>query len=280
MDGLKLDNVSLMGFCSHMNEEEKSQATIEKYVRDVKHFIEFSCGREVTKALVIEYKEELGRRYAVSSANSMIAALNHFLRYCGFDGCCVKQFRLQRQVYCPEEKELTKEEYVRLVNTARALKNRRLELIIQTICGTGIRVSELRFITAEAVRGGSASVTCKRKTRTVFIPERLRKKLRSYCEEKGITEGAVFVTGSGRPVNRCSIWREMKSLCSRACVPPQKVFPHNLRHLFARTFYNLEKDISKLADLLGHSSLNTTRIYIMESGRQHRMRIERMHLIL
>lgn len=280
MKGLNFDDVSLKSFRNHMKEEEKSDATMEKYIRDVKHFIEFAYGREITKALVIEYKDELGQNYAVSSANSMIAALNYFLKYCGLESCLVKQFRMQKQVYCSEEKELTREEYIRLVNAARSMKNKRLELLIQTICATGIRVSELKYITAEAVGSGRTIVTCKRKTRTVFIPGKLQKKLKHYCREREITSGAVFITGSGRPMNRCNIWREMKSLCSMASVSPDKVFPHNLRHLFARTFYSLEKDIAKLADILGHSSLNTTRIYIMETGKQHRLRIEKMQLIL
>ena len=270
----------LREFEGYMHDDEKSKATIEKYIRDVKRFMAFAGGRELAKSLIIEYKESLSGIYAVSSANSMIAALNYFLRYCGLDSYCVKQFKVQSRIYCSEQRELTRAEYMRLVNAAGRKKSRRTELLLQTICGTGIRVSELKFITVEAVCRGEATVSCKRKTRTVFIPYKLQKKLRYYCRERGITSGAVFVTRTGKPLNRCSVWREMKALCRDACVSPDKVFPHNLRHLFARTFYGIERDVAKLADLLGHSSLNTTRIYIMETGKQHRRKIEKMKLII
>lgn len=256
----KIEIETLTTFERFLMDEEKSGATVEKYLRDVRRFINFAAERIVDKTLTKEYKEVLRGEYAVASANSMIASLNSFLKFVGLPDCCVRQFKVQRQTYCSEEKELTREEYVRLVNAAKAKGNERLSLLIETICGTGIRVSELQYITAEAAKRGEAVVDCKGKTRTVFIPARLQKKLLHYAENQRITTGALFITRTGKPINRCNIWREMKSLCERAGVKPGKVFPHNLRHLFARTFYGIERDIVKLADILGHSSINTTRI--------------------
>lgn len=192
----------------------------------------------------------------------------------------MKSIKLQRQIYCSEEKEMTKAEYMRLVKTAKQKGNERLSLLIQTICGTGIRVSELQYITVEAVKCGEAVVSCKAKTRSVFIVKELKQKLLRYAAEQGIKNGMIFVTRTGKPLSRTNIWREMKALCIEANVNPQKVFPHNLRHLFARVFYGIEKDIAKLADILGHSSINTTRIYIISTGTEHRRRMENMHLIL
>lgn len=192
----------------------------------------------------------------------------------------MKSIKLQQQIYCPEEKELTKAEYTRLCRAAQHKHNERLNLILQTICGTGIRVSELRFITVEAARQGEATVSCKAKTRSVFIVKELQKKLLRYAAEQGIKSGMIFVTRTGKPISRTNIWREMKALCEEAGVNPQKVFPHNLRHLFARVFYGIEKDIAKLADILGHSSINTTRIYIISTGTEHRRRIENMRLVI
>lgn len=210
----------------------------------------------------------------------MLAAINSFFRFMGWYDCCVKQFKIQRKVYCPEEKELTKGEYIRLVQTAERNGNMRLSLLLQTICGTGIRVSELPYITVDAVNRGEAVVTCKAKTRTVFIVDALRKKLLHYIKLFKIKSGPVFVSRCGNLLHRSNIWREMKKLCYMAKVAPQKVFPHNLRHLFARTFYNKEKDIAKLADILGHSGIDTTRIYIATTGKEHRRRMETMRLIL
>lgn len=267
-------------FSAHLKREEKSENTTKKYLRDVKSFADFAKGR-VTKKAVIAYKEHLlNKNYAIHSVNSMIAALNSLFSFLGWVDCKVKTIRLQRQMYCPEEKELTKSEYMRLVNAAKSRGNRRLCLVLQTICGTGIRVSELRYITVEAVRSGEAVVSLKGKTRSVFIVKELQKKLLRYAAEQKIKSGAIFITRSGKPLSRTNIWREMKSLCEMAGVNPGKVFPHNLRHLFARTFYGIEKDIAKLADILGHSSINTTRIYIISTGSEHRRRMERMRLII
>ena len=214
------------------------------------------------------------------SVNSMIASLNSLFSFLGWYELRVKSLKVQQQVFCPEEKELTKAEYERLCRTAERKQNERLYLILQTICGTGIRVSELQFITVEAVRKGEATVSLKGKTRSIFIVRDLQKKLLRYISEQKIATGTIFVTRTGKPISRTNIWREMKSLCIEAEVNPEKVFPHNLRHLFARVFYGIEKDIAKLADILGHSSINTTRIYIISTGTEHRQRMERMRLII
>lgn len=280
MDKKFITPVLIKIFKTKLQEDERSEATIERYHHDVRHFAEYAEEKAVDKSLVMAYKEYLAEKYALSSANSMLAALNTFLRFAGWAECCVKQFKVQRQTYLPEEKELTKAEYVRLIRAAEDEKNERLSLVIQTICGTGIRVSELQHITVEALQSGKAVVSCKGKTRTVFIVSALRKKLLRYVRSRGIRTGIVFVTKNGKPLDRSNIWREMKALCRQADVSPDKVFPHNLRHLFARTFYGIEKDIAKLADILGHSSINTTRIYIMTTGAEHRRRMENMRLII
>ena len=267
-------------FKNHLILEERSRATIEKYIRDVKAFTVFVNGAEISKEIVISYKKYLQENYAVRSVNSMLASLNSLLAFLGWHELKVKSIKLQQQIYCPEEKELTKAEYIRLCRAAEKKHNKRLNLILQTICGTGIRVSELKFISVEAVRRGEANVSSKAKTRSVFIVKELQKKLLRYAAEQGIKSGMIFVTRTGKPISRTNIWREMKNLCEEANVNPQKVFPHNLRHLFARVFYSIEKDIAKLADILGHSSINTTRIYIISTGTEHRMRMENMRLII
>lgn len=276
----KLNENLIRRFEQYLRREERSRATIEKYLRDVRFFASFAGDAELTKERILDYKAKLGRAYAVASANSMLAALNCFLRFVGWQALCVKQFKVQREAFCPKEKELTKAEYLRLIDTAKARKNERLNLIIQTICGTGIRVSELQFVTVEAVEKGEATVHCKGKIRRIFIVPALRKKLLRYTKERGIYSGAIFVTQRGNPVSRHSIWKEMKALCEQARVSPGKVFPHNLRHLFARTFYGIEKDIAKLADILGHASINTTRIYVVTTGEEHKRKMESMRLVL
>lgn len=270
----------LKSFEKYLHNDEKSKATIEKYMRDIRHFSEYATGRDIDKTLTLEYKAALEKEYAVTSANSMLAALNSFLGFVGWDDCCVKQFKVQKKAYCPEKKELTKEEYIRLIRAAGSEGNERLSLVIQTICGTGIRVSELQFITVEAVKRGEAVVSCKGKTRTIFIVSALRKKLLKYAKKQHIQSGMIFITKSGNALNRSNIWREMKNLCEQAGVSPDKVFPHNLRHLFARTFYGIEKDIAKLADILGHTNINTTRIYIITTGAEHRRKLESMRLVI
>ncbi len=281
MKGRILTEKWIADFSTYLRSEEKSENTIAKYLRDVRAFAAYQNGAEVTKETVIAYKSKLlSESYAVRSINSMLASLNNLFVFLGWSDCRVKSIKLQRQIYCSEEKELTKAEYMRLVNTAKQKGNERLNLILQTICGTGIRVSELQYITVEAVRSGEAVVSLKGKTRSVFIVKELQKKLLRYAAEQGITSGAIFITRTGRSMSRTNIWREMKGLCEQAGVNPQKVFPHNLRHLFARVFYGIEKDIAKLADILGHSSINTTRIYIVSTGNEHRRRMENMRLIL
>lgn len=281
MEGKFLKKEKLEQFKQYLLSEEKSAATVEKYCRDINAFYSFLNGREVSKELSIEYKQKLiNDDYAVRSINSMVASINCLFSYLGWFDCKVKSIKTQRQIFCSEDKELTRAEYVRLINAAKQKKNDRLNLIIQTICGTGIRVSELQFITVEAVKAGVATVNCKGKIRTIFIVKDLKKKLSQYAKDNAIASGTIFITRSGKPISRTNIWREMKNLCEEASVNPNKVFPHNLRHLFARTFYCIEKDIAKLADILGHSSINTTRIYIISSGNEHRRRMENMRLVI
>ncbi len=276
-----LTGEDIQGFYVWLKAEEKSQNTIEKYARDVATFVKFLGKDNITKEKVIEYKSKLiTDDYAVRSINSMLASINSLFAFLGWHELKVKSIKLQRQIYCPEEKELTKAEYLRLVNTAKQKGNERLCLLIQTICSTGIRVSELPYITVEAVRRGAAVVSLKGKTRSVFIVRELQKKLLHYAAEHKITSGAIFVTRNGKPMSRTNIWREMKKLCNEAGVSTRKVFPHNLRHLFARTFYGIERDIAKLADILGHSNINTTRIYIISTGDEHRKKLESMRLII
>ncbi|MBP9989624.1 MAG: tyrosine-type recombinase/integrase [Ruminococcus sp.] len=279
MKGRVLKVKYIQDFKEYLKEEEKSEATIEKYIRDVSAFYSFS-GSEIEKNTVIAYKQKIVSEYAVRSVNSMLASINAFFTFLGWNELKVKALKLQQQIYCPEEKELTKAEYVRLCRTAERNGNERLSLILQTICGTGIRVSELQFITVEALKRGESTVNCKGKRRTVFIVKELRKKLLSYVKKQGITSGSVFVTRTGKAMSRTNIWREMKKLCDEAEVNPSKVFPHNLRHLFARVFYSIEKDIAKLADILGHSSINTTRIYIISTGNEHKKKLELMRLVV
>lgn len=267
-------------FKEHLILEERSENTIEKYMRDIKAFIAFLFDATLTKEVVIDYKKHLQENYAVRSVNSMLASINSLFDFLGWVDLKVKSIKLQQQIYCPEEKELTRAEYERLCRTAEKNHNKRLNLILQTICGTGIRVSELQFITVEAVINGEAVVSLKGKTRSVFIVRQLKQKLLCYAAEQGIKSGCIFVTRTGKPISRTNIWRDMKALCEEANVNPNKVFPHNLRHLFARVFYGIEKDIAKLADILGHSSINTTRIYIISTGTEHRQRMETMRLII
>ena len=280
MKGHFLTKKEIERFRNYLREEEKSENTLEKYIRDVTAFSAF-CNGAITKDTVIAYKQSLiDGGYAVRSINSMLASINSLFSFLGWYELRVKSLKVQQQVFCTEEKELTKAEYERLCHTAERKQNERLCLILQTICGTGIRVSELQFITVEAVRKGEATVSLKGKTRSIFIVRNLQRKLLRYISEQKITAGAIFITRTGKPLSRTNIWREMKNLCIEAEVNPEKVFPHNLRHLFARVFYGIEKDIAKLADILGHSSISTTRIYIISTGTEHRQRMERMRLII
>lgn len=267
-------------YALRLRELERAPATVQKYVHDLTALREYLDGAPVTKAALIQWKQELTAAHAPATVNSMLAAVNGFFAFLGWRGLTVKLLKIQKSPFCDEGKELTRAEYARLVRAAERRENERLALVIQTICATGIRVSELRFITVEAVRTGRAEVTNKGKRRAVFLPDKLRKLLQKYIRAQKKTAGAVFTTRTGKPLDRSNIWRDMKALCESAGVEPGKVFPHNLRHLFARTYYTLEKDLSRLADILGHSSVNTTRIYTAESGRVHARQVGRMDLVL
>ena len=264
-------------FRDYLINEEKSNETITKYLRDVSAFLRWIGNREITKSAVLSYKTEILGKYAPKSVNSMLASLNVFLKFIKKFDCTVKSIKLQRQMF--SDKELTKAEYERLLIAAEKKKNKRLYYLMQSICSTGIRVSEHKYITAEAVEKGSVRINLKGKMRVVILPKTLCKMLKKYIKEENIKSGSVFITKNGKPLDRSNIWNDMKKLCESAGVDKEKVFPHNLRHLFARTYYSLQKDISRLADILGHTSINTTRIYTIESGEVHRRQIERMNLL-
>lgn len=287
---------------------EKSKGTVEKYLRDVQAFFHFlkegikadeeAAGRtekktagevisesadisDITKEKTIAWKEHLVRSgYAASTVNSMLASLNSFLRFHGLFSLCVRPLRRQHCIFRDQKRELSEKEYLKLIKTAKETGKQRLYFILQTIAVTGIRISELRFITVESLQYYRTEVKCKGKQRTVLLTQKLCEELLRYCRERQISSGPVFITKNGNPVDRSNVWTEMKRLCPDAGVEPSKVFPHNLRHLFARIFYNLKHDIAKLADLLGHSSIDTTRIYIMESGQEHENLMEQMGTIL
>ncbi len=264
-----------------LGSREKAPATVEKYGRDLRAFAAWLGGSALTQASAADYKQYLliqCNRQA-SGVNTAVAALNSFFEFAEL-AIKLKPLKIQRQTFRPQEKELTKAEYERLLAAAGAKSNERLNLILQTICSTGIRVSELKFITVTAARAGAAQISSKGKTRTVFLPKKLKTLLLSYAARRGIADGPVFVTKSGRPLDRSNIWSDMKKLCGLARVSPEKVFPHNLRHLFARLFYSIDRDITRLADILGHSNINTTRIYLMESGERHRRRVESLNLVM
>ncbi len=261
----------------YLLEAEKAPSTIEKYLRDITAFSDFAGNTPITKETLIAYKAELMKRYKPASVNSMLSALNSFFAWCGWD-LHIKALKIQHCLFLDESKELTRDEYYRLLEAAKR-KNERLWLLIQTICATGIRVSELRFITVEAAKSGSTTIQCKGKNRTILIPSSLRKELLRYAKDRNRKSGSIFLTRTGKEMNRSNIWKSLKALCKAAGVLASKVFPHNLRHLFATAFYEAEKDISKLADVLGHSSINTTRIYITTSGCLHRQIMDRLGLV-
>lgn len=279
MNERKITANQMEEFHRYLIREEKSAATVEKYLRDIRFFSAYTKGKRVSKDIVMDYKKYLQEKnYAVRSINSMLASLNSFFAFMGWVDCRVKSLKLQKQVFCAEEKELSKVEYERLLKAAK--NNEQLRLVMQTICSTGIRVSELRYFTVEAIKHGEVIVNCKAKTRTILIPSKLQKILLEYARKQKICLGVIFLNKKGTPLERKTIWSQMKGLCKEARINRQKVFPHNLRKLFARTFYSIEKDIAKLADILGHSSIDTTRIYIMSTGTEHRRKIERLGLVL
>lgn len=273
---------NLMEFQRYLYEEEKSPATIYKYLRDLQKLMEFFNDRELNKKEIVSYKEMLkdSGKYQISSINSFLAAWNSFFAFMGWQELRVKTFRVQKKAFMPDNKNLTKQEYQRLVRAAERKGQGRLSLILETICATGIRISELSEITVPCVIRGTANIYCKGKERQILIPRDLQKKLLYYIRKNGLTGGSVFKTSNGKAVDRSNIWKEMKLLCDEAGVDREKVFPHNLRHLFAKSFYQIEKDIAKLADVLGHSNIETTRIYIRTSGCEHRRQLEAMGLVL
>lgn len=267
-------------YLTHLRELERSPLTISKYAHDLNALLTYLGDMPLTKAALIGWKEQLSTALAPTSINSMLVAANGFLQFFGWQELKVNLLKIQRTVFIDEEKELTRTEYERLVRTAEHQENERLSLVIQTICSTGIRVSELRFITVEAVRIGRVEITNKGKRRTIFLPGSLCRVLTAYLKKHRKQKGTVFTTRTGKPLDRSNIWKDMKKLCETAGVDPHKVFPHNLRHLFARTFYALDHDLSRLADILGHSSIATTRIYTAECGTVHARQVERLGLLI
>lgn len=268
------------GFVRHLQYEGRKEGTIRKYLRDVKAFAEWLNGRTVNRENAQKWREALLEEgYAPVTVNSMLTALNIFFRHMGWEECRVKTLRLQRRFFRNSERELVRKEYERLVLAARAQGKERLALLIETMCATGIRVSEVSAITIESVRQGRAEISLKGKIRTILIPGRLRRKLVDYAKRKGIFSGQIFITRSGKGMSRQQIWAEMKRLCPEAGILRSKVFPHNLRHLFARTFYRVSRDIVKLADVLGHSSIGTTRIYLTSTGAEHARYLESLNLV-
>lgn len=271
----------LLQFEQELKANEKSAATIAKYCQDILRFMEYARdGSEITKEMVIAYKQNLSETYAVTSANSKLASVNCFLRVIGRADCVVKTFKVQRTAFRAKECELSKKEYIRLLKAAEKKGNTCLCLIMQTICATGIRISELPFITVESLAVRRASVSSKGKTRTVILPVELCRKLEAYVEKRGVAAGSIFVTRNGKPLDRSNIYHGMKALCGDAGVEKSKVFPHNLRHLFALTYYEAERDICHLADLLGHANINTTRIYTIVSCEEQEQRIDGLDLLL
>ncbi len=267
-------------YAAYLQGEERADSTIARYVYNLREFAVWVSGTAVTREVVANWKEHLRERGCnAKTVNGALAALHSFFAFMGWEDCKVRYLKLQRQMFRDTGRELTKEEYLRLVRTAERKGNIRLGLLLETICGTGMRVSELRYITAEAVQRGRVDISLKGKIRTILLPGRLVKKLRKYAEKQKITSGEIFLTGSGRGISRRQIWGEMKSLCKAAGVEEGKVFPHNLRHLFARLYYGVCKDIVKLADVLGHSSLETTRIYLITTGEEHCRELDKLGLV-
>ena len=267
-------------FARQMRQEERSPGTVEKYLRDVRALERWLNGRPVTREFVAAWRDRLLERgLAPSTVNSMLSAANSFLRCLGREDCLVKLLRVQRRTFREQGRELTREDYRRLVSAARSLGRSRLALLLETICSTGIRVSEVRCFTVESVARGRAEVRLKGKIRTILIPARLGRKLAKYAQKHRITSGEIFLTRGRKSLSRRQIWREMKDLCQTAGVEKSRVFPHNLRHLFATVFYQASRDIVKLADVLGHSSINTTRIYLMTTGEEHARQLERLGLV-
>lgn len=274
-----ITNELINNFKMYLYEEERSGNTIEKYMRDVRFFREWLQDGSIDKSVVIEYKKELCERYAVKSVNSMLSSINAFFTFIGWHELKIKTLKIQRRIFSDKSKELTKAEYEQLLIAAQNKKNERLYYLMQTVASTGLRVSEIKYVTCEAVRRGQAVINCKGKIRQIFLPKKLCQMLKRYIKTRNIKNGSVFITRNGKPLDRCAIWKMLKNLCEAAGVSKDKVFPHNFRHLFARTFYSLQKDIVRLADILGHSSVETTRIYTMESGTEHIKQLQKLDLL-
>ena len=279
MEPRKITEETLAAFARQLGEEERSPATLEKYLREVRQFAAFLGGREVTRELAAAWREELSARQSPATVNGKLTALDRLLAFLGWEDCRVKHLRVQRQLFRDSARELSREEYARLVETARRLGRGRLSLLMETICATGIRVSEVRYITAEAVREGRTEIALKGKIRVILLPGKLCRRLLQYARRQKIASGEIFITRGGKGLSRKQIWAEMKRLCALAGVQAEKVFPHNLRHLFARTFYKVCRDVVKLADVLGHSSVETTRIYLISTGAEHAEILRKMRLI-
>lgn len=270
----------LTAFERHLRLEERAPGTIEKYVRDVRAFAAWLADRPLTKETAIAWKEYLlSAGYAPATINSMLIAVNRFFHFRHWDELRIKVIRVQRQIFRSRDRELTKEEYLRLLDTAHSLGRERLELLMETICATGVRVSEVRYITVEAAQMGRAEIALKGKIRTILLPGKLCRKLLKYAKKQSIGSGEIFLTRTGKGMSRRQIWAEMKAICKQAKVAPSKVFPHNLRHLFARTFYRACRDVVQLADVLGHSSVETTRIYLASTGNEYVRRLDRLGLV-
>lgn len=278
--GKKINAAQILAFHQFLREDEREPATIQKYLRDVRAFADWLGGQTVTKEQVTRWKEHLQKLgHKPMTVNGKISALNKFFGFLGWTDCRVKYLKVQRRMFRSTDRELTKEEYIRLLETAQSLGRERLAFLIETICATGIRVSEVRYITVEAAQAGRADIALKGKIRTILLPGKLCRKLLKYARKKKIASGEIFLTRSGRSLSRRQIWAEMKALCTKAGVERSKVFPHNLRHLFARLFYRACRDVVKLADILGHSSLDTTRIYLISTGAEHARQLERLGLV-
>ena len=280
MKNRQLTQQQIRAYAHHLQMEEKSGATMEKYLRDIQAFASWLDGRDISKELTSEWKSHLvSQDYAPTTVNAMLSALNSLLEFLNLRECRVKFLKIQRRLFRDADRELTKDDYQRLLNTAYKLGRERLGLLVETIGATGIRVSEVAYITVESVQQGKAEITLKGKIRTILLPGKLRRKLLKYAQKQKTASGAIFRTKSGKELGRRQIWAELKGLCKYAGVEPGKVFPHNLRHLFATVFYRTCRDIAKLADLLGHSSIETTRIYLVTSGTEHQREIDRLGLV-
>lgn len=280
MNEYKLTSKHIQLYADHLRLEEKGAATIEKYLRDVRAFGFWLDGREISKENTAAWKAHLVEQgYAPASVNAMLSALNSLLEFLGLRACRVKFLKIQRRMFRDDRRDLTRADYNALTAAAKERGKARLALLMEAICATGIRVSEVQYLTVEALREGRAEISLKGKIRTILIPGKLRKKLLQYAKKEKAASGAVFRTRNGKPLSRKQIWAEMKALCSQAGVAASKVFPHNLRHLFARAFYNVCRDVAKLADVLGHSSLETTRLYLISTGKEHERQLERLGFV-